>query len=246
MATLQPCPPAHQEHVQDGIRRVPLPTKSTFKMEFAERSVRQQLLLAFGGTVGSFFILLVGLCAAIIFSLSEMVIAESRSALTEQIVQNSQLVLGDVGMTLDAIIAQGAAALVLPLAVAVFDTNDKEVTHSLLAPPLFADNNVANLASPLVTSTRYLCATTNPDLDPQRGCDGTLQQISESASSSYVPGFALDGSNVPALMASHEASSCRPNPVLADLPTGRSPRFADALTPRSALTRSQITRRRPR
>ena len=94
---------------------VPLPTKSTFKMEFAERSVRQQLLLAFGGTVGSFFILLVGLCAAIIFSLSEMVIAESRSALTEQIVKNSQLVLGDVGMTLDAIIAQGAAALVLPL-----------------------------------------------------------------------------------------------------------------------------------
>ena len=62
----------------------PAPTTSTSKVEFSGRSVRQQLLLAFGGTVGAFFILLVGLCAAIIFSLSELVIHESRSALTEQ------------------------------------------------------------------------------------------------------------------------------------------------------------------
>lgn len=216
------------------------------RLEFAERPVRQQLLLAFGGTVGAFFILLVGLCAAIIFSLSELVIIESRSALTEQIVQNSQLLLGDVGMTLDAVIAQGAAALVLPLAVAVFDTNDKEITHSLLAPKLYPDNHVDDLAPPLVTSTRYLCETTNPDLDPQRGCDGTLQKISEAASSSYVPGFALDGSNVPALMATYEAISCSSNPGLADLFTGRFPRFADALTPRTALIRRPTRRRRPR
>ena len=221
-------------------------TMSTSKMEFAERPVRQQLLLAFGGTVGAFFVLLVGLCAAIIFSLSELVIIESRSALTEQIVQNSQLLLGDVGMTLDAIIAQGAAALVLPLAVAVFDTNDKEITHSLLAPDLYSDNNVNLLAKPLVTSTRYLCETTDPDLDPQRGCDGTLQQISESASSSYIPGFLLDGSNVPARMAEYEAISCNSNPGLADLSTGRSLRFADALTPRTALIRRPTRRRRPR
>ena len=110
----------------------PAPTTSTSKVEFSGRSVRQQLLLAFGGTVGAFFILLVGLCAAIIFSLSELVIQESRSALTEQIVDNSKLVLGDVGLTLDAIIAQGAAALVLPLAVAVLDTSSTEVEHSLL------------------------------------------------------------------------------------------------------------------
>ena len=186
-----------------------LPHATAFATAFSELSVRQQLLLAFGGTVGFFFVLLVGLCAAIIFSLSEMVVAESRSALTEQIVQNSQHVLGDVGMTLDAIVAQGAAALVLPLAVAVFDTHDKEVPHSLLAPLLYDDNNVTNLAPPLVTSTRYLCETskTSPDLDPQRGCDGTLQQISESASSSYVLGFALDGSNVLSLMAANEASN---------------------------------------
>ena len=228
----------------------PAPTTSTSKVEFSGRSVRHQLLLAFGGTVGAFFILLVGLCAAIIFSLSELVIQESRSALTEQIVDNSKLVLGDVGLTLDAIIAQGAAALVLPLAVAVLDTSSTEVPNSLLPKPpltydLFDDNHVDNLKGPLTSSMRYTCVKTDADLAPQRGCgDDGLQQISEQASSSYVKGFKLDGSNVADLMASHTASSCTSNPGLADLPAGRSPRIAEALTPRSASIRCPTKRRR--
>ena len=226
----------------------PAPTTSTSKVEFSGRSVRHQLLLAFGGTVGAFFILLVGLCAAIIFSLSELVIQESRSALTEQIVDNSKLVLGDVGLTLDAIIAQGAAALVLPLAVAVLDTSSTEVSHSLLTPdlfPMFDDNHVVNLKGPLTSSLRYKCVKTDADLAPQRGCgDDGLQQISEQASSSYVKGFKLDGSNVAELMASRYASSCTSNPGLADLPAGRSPRIAEALTPRSASIRCPTKRRR--
>ena len=225
----------------------PAPTTSTSKVEFSGRSVRHQLLLAFGGTVGAFFILLVGLCAAIIFSLSELVIQESRSALTEQIVDNSKLVLGDVGLTLDAIIAQGAAALVLPLAVAVLDTSSTEVPHSLLAPDLFDDNHVDNLKGPLTSSMRYKCVKTDADLAPQRGCgDDGLQQISEQASSSYVKGFKLDGSNVAELMASHTASSCTSNPGLADLPAGRSPRIAQALSPRSPSIRCPTIRRRRR
>ena len=181
-------------------------------MAFADRSVRQQLLLAFGGTVCSFFILLIGLCAAIIFSLSEMVIAESRAALTEQIVHNSKDVLGDVGLTLDAIVAQGAAGLVLPLAVSIFDASDTTVPHSLLAPPSYADNSVDDLAPTPERDSRYTCETGNADLDPQRGCDGSLQRISKTASSVYVSGFALDGSNVQERMATNQASSRSPSP----------------------------------
>ena len=65
---------------------------------FRDRSIRTQLLVAFGGTVGGVFALLTCLCAVLVFSLNTMVIDTSREALTDQVVTNAQLVMSDVAM----------------------------------------------------------------------------------------------------------------------------------------------------
>lgn len=161
--------------------------------KFRELRICYQLLIIYGALTVLAFVLLLGICAYLTGTVETLVIEVSRTELTNQIVNNSKLVMKETSMVLDSRLTDGFAVLVQP---SVFATYQYLAGTSSLEPvTTYADQSVGTLKPPLSTDGRYHCVSTANDA--VTGCDAAsrLQQISTGASSVYATGAPLTGAD---------------------------------------------------
>ena len=126
--------------------------------------IRSQMLLAYGGFTTVTFAILIGVCAAVVFSLGELIVNQSKEHLRTQIIGNAIHVMTEAGEVLTARINEGAAALVLPVVFALRDAATTQPSYSLDALPSYADNHVSLLKPPTTRVARYSCLSSGDAL----------------------------------------------------------------------------------
>lgn len=136
---------------------------------------------------------------------SSTFISNSRQHLFDQFTNNSQLELQKASDIMDQQFRTGAEALLIPAIVSIFDTWDG---HSNQPPTPYPDSSHATLKPPTSRHPSNMCNLSNVGEAAIRGCSKigngpSLALISTGASSVYLPGFLLDGSNAQTLMAAN-------------------------------------------